>query len=142
MNIFQKGVTKDELQASRPNPDYSSDITYGNPSSYANHLVKLMSGNYMLVPNKQNNAFSLALKNTYSNNGNRRWAFYEVDPDGSVMKLIDNETSQVTRLTQMVRNQELNVVLNVYRGVVSGDFDFYVDNVYWTNPSESGHVFQ
>ena len=76
--------------------------------------------------------------------GNRMWMFYEVHPKGSVIKTIDNETAQVQPLRCMLRNQEINIVLNVYWKEVSSTLDFAVDNAYWTDEGghSSSHVFQ
>lgn len=76
--------------------------------------------------------------------GNRMWMFYEVHPKGSVIKTIDNETAQVQPLRCMLRNQEINIVLNVYWKEVSSTLDFAVDNAYWTDEGghSSSHIFQ
>lgn len=63
--------------------------------------------------------------------GNRVWALYEAYPKGSVLKFIDNETAQVKPLDYMRRNEELNVVMNVYYQEVSHTLSFEVENTYW-----------
>ena len=67
-----------------------------------------------------------------------------MNPEGSQLKLIDNATHQVTPLTYMVRNWDLNVVLNVYYGVDDIDINFRVDNYYWSGDgqSTSGYTFR
>lgn len=79
----------------------------------------------------------------WSERGNRMWAFYEVSPKGSTLKFIDNETAQVKALSSMTRNQELNVVMNVYYEEILREFNFTVDNVYWTdgNAHKPSHQF-
>lgn len=79
----------------------------------------------------QNNALSVNTSSTSA--GNRMWAFYEAYPKGATLKFIDNETAQVKPLTFMTRNQELNVVMNVYFEEVETSFRFEVDNAYWTD---------
>lgn len=76
--------------------------------------------------------------------GNRMWVFYEVYPLGSDLKIIDNETSQVKRITYMRRNQELNVVMNVYFEEFDRQFRFEVENTYWAEDAahEMYHKFK
>ncbi len=73
--------------------------------------------------------------------GDYQWALYEVDARGSTLRLIDNETAQVTPLTYMRRNQELNVVMNIYFQQEEHKFDFVVDNAYWTEGHEMEHTY-
>ena len=74
--------------------------------------------------------------------GNRMWAFYEIHPTGSVLKLIDRETSRVSTLTQMVRGQKLTAVMNVYYKSETGKFTFSLDNEYWDNGHNPSHQFE
>ena len=78
------------------------------------------------------------------NKGNRMWTVYEVYPKGSTLKFIDNETAQVKPLSCMLRNQELNVVMNVYFEELNRKLTFTVDNVYWkeSNGHTSTHTFE
>ena len=55
---------------------------------------------------------------------------------GVIMKLIDNETSQVSALSQLWRNQEVNVEVNVYYKTVEGVPQLVVENSTWEG---SGH---
>ncbi len=79
---------------------------------------------------------------TGGTDGNFQWALFEVDAEGSTMRLVDRETAQVSQLTQMRRNQELNVVLNVYYQQEAHEFGFVVDNTYWTVGHEMEHLYQ
>ena len=72
----------------------------------------------------------------------RMWAFYEVDPQGSMLRQIDNDTHQVSPLTRMPRNQELNIVMNVYQGITPGGFTVSVENGTWTQDNTSSHLFK
>lgn len=76
--------------------------------------------------------------------GDRQWAFYEVYPLGSDLRIIDNETSQVKRITYMRRNQELNVVMNVYFEEFDRQFRFEVENTYWSEEAahDMYHLFK
>lgn len=126
-----------------------TNSNYINPPGFVHHLIQIWnkrgSGEQVLCPDGKSPNTTLKFKANNNTGGNRRWAFYAVDPDGTVLKLIDNKTNQVSRLTQMVRNQELNVVINVYYSVEIGDFDFKVENAYWSggeHEHESGHTFE
>ena len=84
---------------------------------------------------------ALALDSS-ANYGNRMWTFYEIHPTGTVLKLIDRESSRVSTLTQMVRGQKLTAVMNVYYESESGDFTFSLDNVYWEDGHNPKHTFE
>ena len=97
---------------------------------FAGHLARFRdSSNRYLY----NNGNKMSVQANSADRGNYMWAFYEAYPKGSILKFIDNETAQVHSLSYMTRNQELNVVMNVYYEEVSRQFDFVVDNVYWTD---------
>ena len=85
------------------------------------------------------NALALDSNKNY---GNRMWTFYEIHPTGTVLKLIDRESSQVSTLTQMVRGQKLTAVMNVYYESESGDFTFSLDNAYWEDGHHPKHTFE
>ena len=59
---------------------------------------------------------------------------------GALLRTIDSETSQVTPITYIRRNQDLTVVLNVYHEVTSANFNIEVVTS-WTE-SESEHFFK
>lgn len=86
---------------------------------------------------------NLALKlDKNANYGNRMWTFYEIHPEGTVLKLIDRETSRVSTLSRMVRGQKLTAVMNVYFEAESGEFTFSLDNAYWEEGHNPKHMFQ
>lgn len=78
----------------------------------------------------------------YKTSGLYQWALYDANRAGSKMRLIDNETAQVSDLSYMRRNQELNVVMNVYYQENERDFAFTVDNAYWTQSHSMSHIFK
>ena len=82
-----------------------------------------------------------ALK-TYANNTHqtRQWVLYEVgdEKDGVPLKYIEKGTNEVKTLTQMSRNQDFTVVLNAYYVNFETQFDFVVENTWWTD--EGAHV--
>ena len=84
---------------------------------------------------------ALKLDNSY-NIGNRMWTFYEIHPVGTVLKLIDRESSRVTTLTHMARGQKLTAVMNVYYESENGEFTFSLDNTYWEDGHHSSHMFE
>ena len=85
----------------------------------------------------------LALKlDSNAEYGNRMWTFYEIHPVGTVLKLIDRESSRVSALTRMVRGQKLTAVMNVYFETETGEFTFSLDNAYWENGHNPSHMFE
>ncbi len=117
-----------------------ADADFPVSSEFGGYLFLLSNpsnGQYLYNNNK-----SLNFGTGNQTKGNRLWAFYEVNPTGSMLRLIDKETAQVTPLRYMRRNQELKVVLNVYSGTLPGEFDFKLDNAYWADGHHSGHVFK
>jgi len=56
----------------------------------------------------------------------------------AILQVIDAETSLPTPLTEMKRNQDLTVVLNVYYQELEGTMTVEVDNQYWT--TTGGHT--
>lgn len=85
---------------------------------------------------------ALSLASGSTNYGNRMWVFYEIHPEGTVLKLIDRESSRVSTLTQMVRGQKLTAVMNIYYESASGEFTFGLDNVYWEEGHNPKHTFK
>lgn len=91
-----------------------------------------------------NNNGSISTASNKENTHTRQWLF--IDPtqrSGSLLKRVDPETSKVTPLVYMQRNQELTVVLNVYFQEEGTSFNFeVVDDNWGTNGSTSAHIFQ
>lgn len=54
-----------------------------------------------------------------------------IELNSQPLKMIDAETSQVTLLSQMLRNQEYTVVINIYYQELLGEFTVEVDNTTW-----------
>ena len=79
---------------------------------------------------------------TYADASNqaRQWVLYEVSSvqDGVVMNYLDKTTHKTRPLTQMNRNQEYDVNINVYYVEFETQFDFRVENTWWTD--SGGHV--
>lgn len=117
-------------------PSYAD---YPVSNEFAGYLLRFRNsaGKYLVNNNK-----SVGTTSSNTDRGNCLWAVYEANPQGSALRLIDNETAQVTPLTCMLRNQELNVVMNIYYGEMERAFDFELDNAWWTTGHELTHIFK
>lgn len=60
---------------------------------------------------------------------------------GGRMKRILKENNKEVPLTYMARNEEINVILNVYYSDTAGEINFVVDNSTWSTPTTSSHTF-
>ena len=125
-----------------------TNTTYPISSEFGGHLVHFTYQNpndnnkdyivYAFTDKKKN--YTLATQQKTANNmkmGDHMFALYEINPEGSRLKLIDNETHQVTPLTYMARNWNLDVVLNIYYGVDDVEINFRVENKYWSGSDQS-----
>lgn len=74
-----------------------------------------------------------------SNHQTRHWALYELTDviDGVTLKYVENESHQERLLTRIGRNQDLSLMLNVYYVDFDTQFNFRVENTWWTD--EGGH---
>jgi len=113
-------------------------------ASFYDYLVRFKSGNQYLY--RTNNA---GLGKSDYQNGTRadyQWVFFEPENKykGAVMRLINNQTSQVSYLRFIRRNQELNVELNAYYEIVNGQLRFEVDNTWWLDDAshKSTHSYK
>ena len=72
----------------------------------------------------------------------RQWIMYDVDFEtgGVPLKYIEKGTNKVKTLTEMPRNKEFNVEVNVYYEDFETQFNFRVENTWWTDAG--GHVSQ
>jgi len=111
---------------------------YPISQEFAGSLCRFIDGNSKSLFYKD-----LALKfDSNANIGNRMWAFYEIHPVGTVLKLIDRESSRVSTLTRMIRGQKLTAVMNVYFESETGEFTFSLDNAYWEGGHNPKHMFE
>ena len=60
-----------------------------------------------------------------------------------MLKRLLKENNKEVPLTYMARNEEINVVINVYYADQSGEITFTVDNTHWTDAgaTTSTHTF-
>ena len=81
---------------------------------------------------------------TYADNLDqaRQWVMYDVDidVDGVLLKYIEKGSNKERPLTAMPRNKEFNVEVNVYYEEFETQFNFRVENTWWTD--DGGHVSQ
>lgn len=115
-------------------------FTNGNSYDFANEdLCNFKTSNgYFLY-----NTGTTTLNTRSATSKECQWAIYRPKvSEGSTLRLVDNETGQVSVLDRMLRNQELNIILNVYYNQTMGVFDFDVDNTYWTGGHTMTHIFK
>ena len=74
-------------------------------------------------------------------NQDRQFVLFGQYSLGGLMKRILKENNKSVPLTYMARNEEINVIINVYYADQSGVLNFVVDNSTWTTPTTSSHTF-
>ena len=113
-----------------------------NSYGYANaDLCRFaVGGNYLSLDGANN---SIMGTNSSADAAECQWAIYHpLTEEGSRLKIIDNETAQVSLLDCMLRNQELNIIVNAYYNAAEGIFNFDVDNSYWSPGHTMTHIFK
>ena len=60
---------------------------------------------------------------------------------GGALKRILKDNNKEVPLTYMARNEEINVVINVYYSDQEGTLEFEVDNSTWKNATTSSYTF-
>ena len=61
---------------------------------------------------------------------------------GGPLKRILKDNNKEVPLTYMARNEEINVVINVYYSDTEGTLDFVVDNSTWKTATTVTHIFK
>ena len=78
-------------------------------------------------------------------NQSRQWTLYEVTshPIGATINYVEKGTNKTKPVTYMARNHEYNISIDVYFVEFETQFDFVVDNSFWTDDKghSSGHIF-
>ena len=74
-------------------------------------------------------------------NGDRQFALFGKYTAGGPLKRILKENNKEVPLTYMARNEEINVILNVYYSDTEGTLRFEVDNSNWSTATTSTHTF-
>ena len=116
-----------------------------------NNLVKLKlnTNDYIQADaiwgdgNTPNRITNLKLFAGNSDQGDRQFVLFGKYMSGGQLKRILNENKKEVPLTYMARNEEINVVLNVYYADQTGEITFSVDNSHWSDAGAtiSGHTF-
>lgn len=119
-----------------------------NPEDMTNYLVRFKKNTNQYIqcdaiwsetkPDKKTN---LKLFADNQANGDRQFALFGKYMSGGKMKRILKENNKEVPLTYMARNEEINVVLNVYYSDQTGELDFVVDNSTWSTATTSTHTF-
>lgn len=81
-----------------------------------------------------------------SNHQARQWVLYEVssEQDGVPISYLEKGTNKTKPLTYMSRNQDFNLDINVYYVEFETQFEFRVENTWWTDAGghTSEHYFE
>ena len=67
--------------------------------------------------------------------------FGQISP-GGLLKRILKENNKEVPLTYLMRNEEVNVNINVYYADQEGTLNFSVDNSTWGTATTSSHTFK
>ncbi len=128
---------------------YKKGNDWKNPQDMTNYLVRFKKNTNQYIqcdalwaestPNKLTN---LKLFTGNQVNGDRQFALFGKYMSGGKMKRILKENNKEVPLTYMARNEEINVIINVYYSDKSGELDFVVDNSTWKTATTSTHTFK
>ena len=120
-----------------------------NPSTLTKELVrfKLNDNDYIQCdalwsnnPDKKTN-LKLYTGSNYANQGDRQFMLFGKYMSGGLLKRILKDNNKEVTLTYMARNEEINVILNVYYSDTAGTINFTVDNSTWGTSTISSHTF-
>lgn len=127
---------------------YKKNNDWKNPQDMTNYLVRFKKNTNQYIqcdalwnasqPNKLTN---LKLFANNQANGDRQFALFGKYMSGGKMKRILKDNNKEVPLTYMARNEDINVVLNVYYSDQSGELNFVVDNSTWSTATTSEHTF-
>lgn len=146
----QRSIPKVRLAAGvKDNSRFPSDL----PVSYMVQFVNDDSsdpnyGKYLKSDNMwgANEANAKLCKVSWEDDGSSRhdhqFILFGTYQSGGPMKRILKENKKEVPLTYMARNEEINVIINVYYSDKSGELDFVVDNSTWKTATTSTHTFK
>lgn len=118
-----------------------------NPADVSGKLVRFKnsSGKYIQAnsnwaandPKKESNLMWVS----GGTNQDRQFMLFGKYLAGGKLKRLLKENNKEVPLSYMARNEEINVVLNVYYSDQSGELSFEVDNSTWSTATTSSHTF-
>ena len=127
---------------------YKKNNSWKNPEDMTNYLVRFKKNTNQYIqcdaiwsetkPDKKTN---LKLFANNQANGDRQFALFGKYMSGGKMKRILKDNNKEVPLSYMARNEEINVVLNVYYSDQTGELNFVVDNSTWSTATTSTHTF-
>lgn len=127
---------------------YKKNNSWKNPEDMTNYLVRFKKNTNQYIqcdaiwsettPDKKTN---LKLFTGNQTNGDRQFALFGKYLSGGLLKRILKENNKEVPLTYMARNEEINVVLNVYYSDQTGELNFVVDNSTWGTATSVTHKF-
>lgn len=133
--------TISNLQIIKGNRNNNSKIAAGTED----YLVKLKdpSTGKILVSQTSsgNGAEAYLVFDTESLNQDRQFLLFANYSPGAALNRMLKENNKSVPLTYMSRNEEVNVIINVYYADQAGTLNFVVDNSTWTSPTEASHIF-
>lgn len=127
---------------------YKKNNSWKNPEDMTNYLVRFKKNTNQYIqcdalwsetkPDKKTN---LKLFENNQINGDRQFALFGKYLSGGLMRRILKENNKEVPLTYMARNEEINVVINVYYSDQTAELNFVVDNSTWKTATTSKHTF-
>jgi hypothetical protein len=127
---------------------YKKNNSWKNPEDMTNYLVRFKKNSNQYIQcdalwSETNPDIKTNLK-LYANNqanGDRQFALFGKYLSGGLMKRILKDNNKEVPLEYMARNEDINVILNVYYSDQEGTLNFVVDNSTWSTATTSTHTF-
>lgn len=115
------------------------------PQDMAGKLVRFINdsdGKYLRSNTDNATQTKLEFLSAPGTNHDRQFVLFGECALGGLMKRILKENNKSVPLTYMARNEEINVIINVYYAAQDGVLDFEVDNSTWKTSTISAHTFK
>ena len=127
---------------------YKKNNSWKNPEDMTNNLVRFKKNTNQYIQcdaiwseTKPDIKTNLKLLTGNQTNGDRQFALFGKYMAGGKLKRILKENNKEVPLTYMARNEEINVVINVYYSDQTAELNFVVDNSTWSTATTSTHTF-
>ena len=129
---------------------YKKNNSWKNPQDMTNNLVRLklnandyIQADALWAESSPDIRTNLKLYSGSSDQGDRQFVLFGKYMSGGLLKRILKDNNKEVALTYMARNEEINVVLNVYYADQEGSITFSVDNSHWSdaNATTASHTF-